>query len=390
MKHLLLSALFIIPAYSFAQVDDARNIKLVDAEFERLHHTASINCEYKWWINVSPVETIKQTYIPNKSVSAQYKIGDGNLNVEITSGDEKGIVSYELAGTTFLGTLSKFNYIHLDLANLSEKQQKVSEKYNLPNLTCSLEIAYEDNYVIENEKLHVAMHPYNLYDLDGESTAGIVKHLEDKSMDQLLLLDDVSNIRKGQMLNINEFLINGAPNLEIKTLTPVLSGIKYQMPFDIPEDIPMRVAPAGHLRFTLTHNNHEITYTGGNHNYCIMTSTRRALNAFFEKPGSESITFNYATEGVVVQYKSYLKELKIPKKVFFKSNLLKNVILNMTDEQRAIYFDGHFNWYAGYYLNTKQYMFGTATLIRKGIGPDKVQKVEGKGTGNVTIIFNYI
>lgn len=390
MKKLLFPLLLSLPNFVFAQVNDNRNVELIRAQFDRLHHHASINCEYKWWLDTPPVETLKQEYIHGKSVSAQYKISDTILDVEITAGPVKGTIDYEIAGTKFQGSLSKYNYIHLDLQNINNKQQEVINKYKLNSLTCTLEIAYEDTYVVEDKNIHVAMHPYTLYDLRGASTPVTVAKLADKSMHQLLLLDDVANIRKGQELNINEFLMNGAPDLPIKPLAPTYSKVWQQLPFDIPENIAMRVAPAGHLRFSLTRDDHEFTYTGGNHNYCIMNSTRRVLNAFFEQPRPKKITFNYVKDGIVVQYKSYLKVLNIPKKIFKKSNLLSNIIANMDEVQKAKYFDGHLNYYANTYLSQKQYMFGTATLIRSGVGPNKTIKVQGKGKGDITIIFNYI
>lgn len=393
MRRFLIPLILSLPSLAQANpVMDERNIELIKGQFDQLHHHASINCEYKWWLDTPAVETVKQTYTAGKSVSAQYKIKDSLLNINITAGGEKGIVDYELAGVKFSGTLSKWNYIHLDLQNLNQQQLAVSNEYNLNSLTCSLEIAYEDNYVIKNKDLHIAMHPYTLYDLDGESTVAIVKNLQDTTKEQLILLDDVPNIRKGQTLNINEFLLSGAPDLPIKPLAPSLSQVWQQMPFDIPEEIPMRVAPAGHLRFTLTKSEHEITYTGGNHNYCIMNSTRRMLNAFFENPGKKKIVFNYVKEGVVVQWRSFkgMSELHIPKKVFNKSNLLARMIENMTDKQRDTYFDGYFNYFTGYFLGIKQYMFKEATVIRRGVGVTKIQKVNGKGSGDITIEFNYI
>lgn len=399
MKHLLLTTLVTLPVVAFGQIlgpDQANKQPQFNATFERLHSSATIHCSYyKNWGghegNVRRVETINQSFsMEDKRVSAHYRVGESDLKIEIKAGGEKGIPSYNLAGEEIPVYLTKYNTLFFNQDLLTQKHRDLIKDYNLYELDCNLDIAKEASHVVENKDLHIAMHPYTAYDLDGESNSVIQENVNRTNIDQLFLLDDTKYARKASHINFNEFVSVGHIPHDI--------DIRYfsGTPIDIPEHVDVKVAAAGHIKFKFTKPAHEITYTGGNYNFCILNSSRRLVHALFESSVTKELQMNYVVDGVVVQKYSFVSGLGFKgkrKKYFRGTNLLGTILNNMKNNDPGYaldYLNAHYNDFKNGILRMRRHQYSKVKLIRQGIGGSRAETVHGTGEGEYKIIFNYL
>lgn len=379
MKLLLLLMLSVSSVFASSDEDQRR----MNAAYEKAYSRASINCEYKYWIKVLPVETVSQQFQPHQGVYATYKIGDDLIRIGVSAGGERGLVDFKINGIKIETKLSGYNYFHFQTKDLNVQAQALAEKINLTNLTCSLEIGHEDNFLIEAPVIHVNMHPHPNYDWNGENLAGMARELV-ASADHLMLFDDhVGNIKKARSFNFNKLMVDGRTNMKQDKenfLVPELG---------IPQ-IPLRLSQAGHNRYTIKNPDQTIIFSGGNHNYCILNNTRRALHAFMENPAKKSITFEYPTDAIVVQKGSWLNGGGIPRGIFKRTNLLSRVFDRMSDSQKSKYIGSYHNYFKTSYLSEKQYYFGRAIIKTEGIaGFEYTDLVQGKGEGDIQITLRY-
>ena len=192
--------------------------------------------------------------------------------------------------------------------------------------------------------------------------------------------------------NYNSYIQGTKPNIAPHGFTPPT--------FEIPNFSSLGGSQAGHSKYILTKPNHEITFTGGNHNYCIMNGTRRVIHGFMENENSESITIKYPTNAIVIQMDGrwmkagLIKNVNVPSKYAKNSNMLSNVFEKMKKKKngKALrkYLHAYFNYFSFSYANEKIYYFKTLTINQTGISGFEMSKtIQGKGEGHLEINFVY-
>lgn len=385
MKKVLLAYILIFSSLCFGNDNET----LLKNTYDNAYANAAINCEYFYFRDVPRIETISQTYSQSLGATAQYRVNDKIISIGITSGGNNGIVSFQVNGETFNASLKsrgdskEINHIQLDLSHLSSSQASIADSIKLSDMDCSIDIGMENHFKLYEEKVHINMHPHINYDLDGESVPGMLRELA-KPVQQLMLIDDSPNNRfRALGTNFNNFIINGVLGLRPSTYAPPA--------FQIPEAIPMKLSQAGHNRFSLTMPHHEITYTGGNHNFCILNNTRRVLHGFMENSNSRSIIFKFPLDAIVVQKKTWLKDGSFSGRALRGTNMLSNVFRNMRSKNVKKYLDAYYSYFRWDYLAEKKYFYGTATFKQVLNGRyERVETVQGLGTGHIDITFDYL
>jgi hypothetical protein len=383
MKSLLTTIIAGLPLLVHA----GTNTENMNDAYNKLHQSASIDCEYLDGSDAGMVQTIEQKFVLAQSLSAKYLVSDISLEIKVSSGGDKGVVDYKVDGVSFNTSISKWNGIQVELFNLSQEQVEVSKKAKLEKLRCSIEIAMEDKFLVTQKNLHINMHPHPGYDSNGKTTKTVVDLLnQETGYQHLLLFDD--QVRKAQSTNFNEFITEG--NLNLTTFG-------YFAPtFVVPSYVSLLVSPAGWSRYVLTQDDHVVTFTGGNHNLCIGNSTRFLIRAFFNKPSSKSLTFNYMLDGIVTQTGSkwfdrynLTSELVIDKEVWKKSHLLKDLFKNMSKRQKSKYTKGYLNYLEKNIISKFKYLYGKVILKSTGVNPE-TREITGKGSGEFEINVNYL
>lgn len=387
---LLIPALIIL-SIGTSIANTSNNQKRMDQAYAEYYANATINCEYKYFVDVPKIETVFQENQIGKSVSGSFVIDNNRVAIDITSGAINGRVEFSVDNTPFKASLvqSKYgkvnNHILLELDSLNSEQKKIAKAINLSQIDCSLDIGQNDHFKVTETKLHINMHPHQNYDLDGESIPGILEEFKRPGQHLVLFDDQIGNKNNFLSMNYNSYLKGERPYL-------VDSG--FQVPaFEIPKNIPMNVSQAGHNKFILTKANHEITFSGGNHNFCILNNTRRVLHGFMENPKSQSLTIKYPMNAIVVQTGSWLKGAKVGSYMKY-SNMLSNVFGKMRKKRggKALrkYLNAYFNYFSFSYMNEKIYYFKTITINQTGIpGFDISKTIQGKGEGHLEVNFVY-
>ena len=177
-------------------------------------------------------------------------------------------------------------------------------------------------------------------------------------------------------------------NTLLQTGNPVMS---YDASFGAPDlefplGVDIRLSQAGHNKFLVPNPDQTIVYTGGNHNFCILNNTRRVLHGFMENPQRRSIKFEYVLDSVVVQRGSWLRGTRVSRGVFNRSNLLSNVLRNMSERDRHKYLRAYFDYFKNSYLSEKQYYYSKAHISLSGItGHEFSEVVDGRGQQEISI-----
>lgn len=385
MKKVLLAHLLCISSVSFASDNQA----LMNKAYDSAYSNAAINCEYFYYRAVPKIETLSQKFSKVDGASAQFRVNNKLIDVAVKSGGSNGVVSFIVDGEAFEGVVrsrgnaNEINHIKLNLDSLTPTQMSLSSLTQLNDMDCSVDIGMENHFKLDQEQVHISMHPHINYDVDGESIPGTLRELG-KPVQQLMLFDDTPNNRfKALSTNFNNFIISGVTGLRTPPFSP--PG------FDIPKEIPLRLSQAGHNRFSLTRAHHEITYSGGNHNFCILNNTRRVLHGFMENPLGESITFKFPMDAIVVQKKTWLRDGNFPGRALRNTNMLGKVFKNMSSSDVTKYLDAYYSYFRFDYLAEKKHFFATATFkqVLEG-GYERVETVEGLGEGHIDITFEYL
>jgi hypothetical protein len=391
MKIMLLVPALIVFAIGPSSASISSNQEKMDQAYADYYANATVNCEYKYFIDVPKIDTVFQENQIGKSVSARYKIGNKKLAIIVTPGGSNGRVELSVDNTVFKASLvqSKYgkvnNHIKINLSSLDQEQQKISKALNLSEIDCSLDIGQNDHFKVTETNLHINMHPHQNYDLDGESIPGILEEFKKPGQHLVLFDDQIGNKNNYLSMNYNSYS---------KGETPYLVDPGFQVPaFEIPKNIPMNVSQAGHNKFILTRAYHEITFSGGNHNFCILNNTRRVLHGFMDNPKSESLTIKYPMSAIVVQSGSWLKGAKVGSYMKY-SNMLSNVFGKMKSRRngKALkkYLSAYFNYFSFSYMNEKIHYFKTITINQTGIpGFEMSKTIQGKGEGHLEVNFVY-
>lgn len=320
-------------------------------------------------MTVKGADTLKRTfYVDNgaRKVELNFavKIKDGKIVYE-ASFDGRHQITGKLGRRDFyLPALTDRNF---------------QNEYETNKIMCSVNFAYAQPYVLDDGYYHISVHPHKIYDWQNLLKAPIENYLSDDRYTSIVLLE-AGNVR-GNLVNIFDFFAGKEPGL----VMPV-----YPSSLDtIPENVALVVSPAGNSRYEIVADREiNVTYTGGNHNYCIWNSARHILENLLNSNSSASVTFRYDTSAIVAQVRGVEGlGLNFPKKSVAKSNLLKNLLADTTVQQtyHKNYLHYFSTWLAAEYVG----MFRTYTVDYEGPGYKEVRTFQGKGTRDLKVTFRY-
>ncbi|MBA2405375.1 MAG: hypothetical protein H0V66_11435, partial [Bdellovibrionales bacterium] len=158
---------------------------------------------------------------------------------------------------------------------------------------------------------------------------------------------------------------------------------------NVPLDVPLVVSPTGNNRFNIVANSEiNITYSGGNHNYCIWNSTRQVISAFLNSKSEARIIFHYDMQAIIAQ-ESGMEGLNLsfPRPSINRSNLLKDLLA--TAPVQAIYHASYLSYFRNFMAKQYSGMYRTFKLNYKTEGYSETITVQGKGLRDVEVDFTY-
>lgn len=267
---------------------------------------------------------------------------------------------------------------------LNPSQTTTVKTFELDKLYCKINFAESKKIEITDSKnkYHINVHPHSNYDIYSETIASTQKVYEDKSFQSILLLEEKIN-GKGNLVDLSIFLDTGIiPNLPLNNFS---TDIK------VPSDSLITVSAAGHNRYNFINNNElvEITYTGGNHNYCIWNNTRNLITSLFRSESTVQLVINYYTDSIVAQRSGIIKGLSFKRKAMKKTRLLRNIFNN--DLKTAVkYINNYSNYFENSFIKSSGFNahYKTLTINTSSIKPAISRSIVLKGSGSRDLVIN--
>lgn len=280
----------------------------------------------------------------------------------------------------------RFDKEHLSTGSLKYREfqlnpignQALAQEIDLPRLLCQVNFAYAHPYPLSDGHYHINVHPHLRYDWMRKLKDITESYLKDARFESLILLETTNG--RGNSVKLDDFFNGVDYRLKQTEMDIVLS--------DVPEDITLIVSPAGNSEYIFNVDKElNVTFTGGNHNYCIWNVTRHIILGLLRSNSTASINFNYDSSAIVAQRRGVEGlGLDFPKSDISRSNLLKDLLENKSIVDRY-----HRNW-LWYFQNTlgKRYVgqFKTYTIHYKAPGWERTVVVNGNGSRDLVVKIN--
>lgn len=256
--------------------------------------------------------------------------------------------------------------------------QKLWDELGLTGLQCQVDLATAHPYPLTDGNYHINVHPHTRYDWMRKLKTVTENYLKDQRFESFILLETTNG--RGNSVRLDDFFNGVDYRLKQTEMDIILS--------DVAEDIPLVVSPAGNSEYIFDVDKElNVTFTGGNHNYCIWNATRHIILGLLRSKSTAVINFNYDSGAIVAQRKGVEGlGLDFPKSDINKSNLLKDLLQNKSIVDRY-----HRNW-LWYFQNTlgKRYVgqFKTYTIHYKAEGWQRSVVVNGNGSRDLVVNIN--
>lgn len=266
----------------------------------------------------------------------------------------------------------------------TKRIEKRYKKFILQNeiykISCEVNFAMEKKIEITDldNELHINVHPHDKYDKAKLTVNKAEKYYANSSYKSYVLLEE-GNF-KGNLVDLSDFL-------EMKEYKLVRNY--FPVSVTIPTSVELKVSPAGHNRYEFkAHNNVEITYTGGNHNYCMWNNTRRVLMSYMRSMTEAKLTINYDVAAIVVQARG-LVGLNFNSVSLDKNNLLKDVF-NADTSQAREYTKKYYDYFVDVFFGPYKGLFKQVIIENQSVYGTYTKRINGSGKRHLHIILNYI
>lgn len=282
----------------------------------------------------------------------------------------------------------EFDNKHVSVGRLQKREfyippprdNSFSNEFEASRITCAINFAYALPYTLTDGNYHIAVHPHQIYDWQSLLKNQIESYLNDSQLKSMVLLE-TGNYR-GNLVNISSFL----------------AGMDYKLPqvsypsdlTQVPADTLLIVSPAGHNRYSfMAENELIVTFTGGNHNYCIWNNTREILESFMKSKSQAKVTIYYDTKAIVAQARGIEGfRFNFPKQDINRSNLLKNLFKNK--ENTLNYHSNYHRYFKGIFFKEFIGMFKTVKLNYQAIDYAQTDIIQGQGLRDLEINLIYL
>ena len=242
-----------------------------------------------------------------------------------------------------------------------------------------MNIAYAYPFEIKDGNYHFNVHPHKIYDWQSRLRETTEKYLNDPYYSSVIFLE--TGNRRGDLVNVHK----------------IFDNIDYKLPetkpdtalVNVPLDVPLVVSPAGNNRFEIKAVNEiNITFTGGNHNYCIWNVTRHVIENLMNSLSEAKVKFSYDTKSIVAQPRG-IEGLGIDfnKREINRSNLLHDLLKNKSIQAR--YHSEYLRYFKDYIGKEYSGMYRTYKINYKAEGFEADVVLEGQGHKSIEISFSY-
>lgn len=348
--------------------------------------------------NLKSITDLSETkFVKNSSIQKSFRLSNYQnefLDFEITVRPDANKGSYQInylndSALSEMGSIQTsvtYNAENFNFKNKKEIRFSSSSylytKWRLADVRCHVEFAFNKKVNIsdDNNQYHISVHPHSFYDLRNLLTRPINRYLENPNYQSLVLLEDKNG--PDVFVDVNDFLRTGKTNIKMFNFDKVL--------VKIPLRADLVVSPAGHNRYLYsTKKEVTVTYTGGNHNYCIWNNTRNLLKAYFQGSSDAPLNINYDLNAIVVQRRGIRGNLSMGRREFRKTNLLGKLFqLNSSRAQR--YHSDYFSYFSGVHNSPFRDHFSQLVISYHSQHFSKKVVIKGSGKRKLRVNFNYL
>lgn len=281
------------------------------------------------------------------------------------------------------------NNEHLSTAKLGRrdfhiapiKDQEFAKAFETSQIRCKVNFAYAYPQVLNDGNYHFSVHPHKTYDWQSRLKDVVEGYLNDPNYQSIILLETGNH--RGELVNIHHFL----------------DGLDYKLPankvdsdlVNVPVEVPLIVSPAGNSRYEIRAEREiNITFSGGNHNYCIWNATRHVIENLMKSKSQARINFYYDTKAIVAQPKGIEGEgldINFNRRDVKRSNLLKDLLARK--EIQARYHASYLEYFRDFIGNQFSGMYKTYKINYKAEGFETTVTLQGQGTREIEVSLFY-
>lgn len=371
--------LFLFSLTIFGEVQAGDFSSLMKETYLRTDKNFDIDCRYafnKTFKLLTPIsETVKGDTFIQRDFKVETDSKSASMSFVLKSVDGKN--SYTILFDKKHRSESKLAKREFYIAAVNDVN--FSREFETSQIVCSVNFAYAYPFTLNDGDYHINVHPHKIYDWQSLLKTKIENYFSNNLFQSLILLE-TGNYR-GNLVNISDFL----NNIDYR-----LPQVDYVSELDQIPEMPLIVSPAGHNRYVFRATNElNITFTGGNHNYCIWNNTREVLEAFMRSKSNAKITIFYDTHSIIAQAKGIEGfSFNFPRREINRSNLLKNLL---ADSKTALkYHSSYHRYFKNTFFKEFMGMFKTINLTYQAQGYNQTNVIQGQGQRELEIGLIYL
>jgi hypothetical protein len=338
-----------------------------------------LDCYYSYNKTYQLVTPVNETVKAPDSLSRTFELDNGKrtISLDFKVKLSQGRVTYEAVFNRQATASGKLKLRDFYLPQLADKNLQTEFETN--KIMCSVNFAYALPFVLEDGNYHINVHPHTIYDWQNRLKEPIEKYLSDETYKSIILLE-ADNVR-GNKVNIPNFFAGKEPGLTVPNYPSSLVNVPYET--------PLIVSPAGNSRYDIRAENEiNITFTGGNHNYCIWNSARHVLENLLNSRSSATVNFRYDMSAIVAQVRGVERTgINFPRSSVARSNLLRDLLSDKAVQ--VTYHKNYLHYFSTWLADEYIGMYRTYTVDYEGPGFKEVRTYNGHGTRDLKVTFRY-
>lgn len=341
--------------------------------------TFDIDCNYSYNKTFKLITPVSQTTKGANTISRDFLIETDSKKIPMRFVLERTPKSIEYVVTLNNSHVSRGRVQKREFYIAPVADRSFSQEFEANQIYCEVNFAYAEPYSLQDGDYHFSVHPHKIYDWQSKLKKPIEAYLNDPSYKSIILLE-TGNYR-GNLVNIHSFL----------------DGIDYKLPEtkydsdleDVPLEIPLIVSPAGNNRFIIDAKKElNITFTGGNHNYCIWNGARHVLEGLFRSHNNPKVNFIYDTKAIVAQTRG-IEGLRLN---FSRSDVNKsNLLVDLLDDKntQSSYHFVYLSYFKNFMAREFSGMYRTYKIKYDAPGFSTEETIQGNGLKDIEVTFNY-
>jgi hypothetical protein len=369
-------ALFALPLTSFGQ-DFASRVK---AAYELNDKNYELDCYYIRSQDFKLITPVAKTLRSANGLSREFILETATTAIPMTFSVTRSTssIDYSVVLNKVHESKNKLKTRQFYIAPIAD--QNFAKLFETSKINCHVNFADAEPVVLNDGDYHFNVHPHTIYDWQTKLKAPIEAYLNNSQLESMIFLE--SNNERGNAVDLHGFF-----NGQDAKLNP--SALKSDLQ-NVPAETPMIVSPSGNNRFKMAADSLvNITFSGGNHNYCIWNSTRQVLMGLMKSKSDARVNFFYDTKAIVAQQRG-MEGLNInfPRKSVNKSNLLADLLSDKATQSG--YHFSYLIFFRNYFAQEYAGMYRTFKVIYEAPGYSETFIMNGQGTKDLEVSFNYL